>query len=99
MKLPQLSVPVIPHDKALHFIYGVAVALVVLYAAILLGAPEGASKFFAFVAATAVGVVKEFGFDARMNKVSEVLDEPPRHTVSVWDAVATSLGGAVVWAA
>jgi Na+/H+ antiporter NhaD/arsenite permease-like protein len=97
MKLPQIRIPIIPHDKALHFLYGVIVALVVLYVCLWFGVQHGPAKFFAFVAAVTVGVVKEFGLDQSSNKVSEVLNAPPAHTVSLGDAIATSLGGLVIW--
>jgi hypothetical protein len=95
----QLKLPVIPHDKALHFIYGAIVALVVLHALSVFGVTRDASKALGLAAAIVIGVAKEYIYDRRMNKIAADGGQPEAHTVSRGDAVATAIGGLAIWLA
>jgi hypothetical protein len=95
----KLSLPVIPYDKALHFIYGVIIALMVLHALLAFGVSRDASKALGLAAAIVIGVAKEYIYDRRMNKIAADGGQPEAHTVSRGDAVATAVGGLVIWLA
>jgi hypothetical protein len=90
-----MKFPTIPHDKALHFIYGVAVALVAYNVAIKAGFAAYA-VILGFAAAAVIGAAKE-ALDLWLNKRAAKAGLPAPHTVSVGDAVATAAGGAVLW--
>ncbi len=72
--------PVIPADKANHFVYGAVVGAVVTVAAIILTLPY--IPFYSIAAAAAIGVAKEV-----YDKVSK------KGSPTAMDAVATALGG------
>lgn len=86
---------IIPHDKALHFIYGLAVA-VVAYNVVIKAGFAGYAVVAGFVAAAAVGAAKE-GLDWLLNQRALKAGQPVAHTVSIPDAIATAAGGAVLW--
>jgi len=94
-----IKLPDIPHDKALHYIYGTLIALAVLEALLLFGIERGAAKALALAAAIVVGAVKEYVIDRRLNKLAAADSQPEPHTVSRGDVIATSLGGLVIWLA
>ena len=88
--------PIIPHDKSLHFIYGLIVAVVVFNIVNMAGYPNYA-KAAGFLAAVGIGLAKE-GVDWFLNKRAVKAGNPAPHTVSVADAVVTGLGGAILFA-
>jgi hypothetical protein len=90
-----MKFPTIPHDKALHFIYGLAVAVVSYNVAIKAGF-AGYAVAVGFFAAAAVGAAKEL-LDAWLNRRAAKAGLPAPHTVSVADAVVTAAGSAVLW--
>ena len=90
-----MNIPTIPHDKALHFIYGLAVGVVSYNVAIKAGF-AGYAVAAGFLAAAAIGAAKEM-LDAWLNKRAAAAGAPAPHTVSVGDAIATAAGGAVLW--
>ena len=90
-----MKFPTIPHDKALHFIYGLAVGVVAYNVAIKAGFAAYA-VILGFAAAAAIGAAKE-ALDLWLNKRAAKAGLPAPHTVSVGDAVATAAGGAVLW--
>jgi hypothetical protein len=90
-----MNLPIIPHDKALHFIYGLAVGVVSYNAAIKAGF-AGYAVVIGFLAAAVVGAAKE-GLDWLLNKRAVKAGLPAPHTVSLPDAIATAAGGAVLW--
>jgi hypothetical protein len=82
--------PLISLDKANHFIYGNAVAVVTVVATTYL-APE-LRQFAGIAAATMVGVLKELA-DAILNyKATGSFREGP-HGVELLDVIATASGG------
>lgn len=87
----------IPHaDKALHFVLGAAIALIV---ALLAWQVNKAYALGAgFGAALLAGSAKEV-MDAASRKASELAGEKPKHTFDVLDFVATAVGGAAVFLA
>jgi len=94
-----MTLPMLPQDKANHFVYGLAIAIVAAYAAmVVLGWSHQQGKWVGVVAAAAFGVAKE-GFDYVMNKRSAAAGGPPVHTVDGMDALATAAGGLVAWVA
>jgi hypothetical protein len=86
---------IIPHDKALHFIYGLAVSIVAYNVALKFGF-TGYAVVIGFLAAAVVGAAKE-GLDWLLNKRAAKAGLPAPHTVSIPDAIATAAGGAVLW--
>lgn len=76
---------IIPQDKANHFIYGNAIAIVAVVATTFL-APEF-RQFAGIAASTVAGVLKELA-DAAMNKWRGA-----SHGVELMDALATAAGG------
>lgn len=84
--------PIIPHDKALHFIYG-ALIFCVGYLATFTWCAEPVGASMALVALFAVGKeVADYLSNQRAIK-QKVL---PTHGVELLDAVATIAGGVVV---
>ena len=82
--------PLIPQDKANHFAYGTAVAIMAKVATQFY-LPEY-SQFAGVVASSIVGVLKEI-VDFVLNKLAERKGLPPPHGVEAMDAFATALGG------
>ncbi len=80
-----MNLPIIPHDKALHFIYGLAVGVVSYNAAIKAGF-AGYAVVIGFLAAAVVGAAKE-GLDWLLNKRAVKAGLPAPHAA----------GGAVLW--
>ena len=86
-----MNLPLVPADKAQHFIYGLAIALVAMYGALVIfGIPRGNAEFIGLAASVVFGFGKEAA-DHLMNRKN-----PGTHTVSVGDALATVAGGVVV---
>jgi hypothetical protein len=88
-----MTLPTIPHDKALHFIYG-AIIFCVLFVLATLVIPH----YEMYVAAGAVvffAVGKEL-LDVASNYLAKKKGLVPTHGVEVMDAVATCVGGVVV---
>jgi len=96
MKLPTL--PRLHADWAMHLIYGLAIALVVMYACMLFGMHRGGAKAVAFVVAALAGVAKE-GVDYVLSKHASVVGDGAVRTVDGMDALATAVGGLVIWLA
>ena len=71
-------------DKQQHFLGGFCIAIVVAAVAGFAGLWTVLAAVFGLIAATAVGVWKEFIYDAA---------RPATHTVDVKDLVATVAGG------
>ena len=91
-----MKLPDIPHDKAVHFIYGVVIGLVFMYASEwLLGFPPLQAKLTALIGAGAFGFAKE-SIDLLLNKRAIKAGQTPAHTVDMMDAVATTVGGLVI---
>lgn len=94
MKIDFKTVPYA--DKVLHFVLGLAIALVVAFLA------WQVNKVYAlaagFGAALLAGAAKEV-LDAADRKASELAGEKPKHTFDVLDFVATAVGGAAVFLA
>jgi len=82
--------PLIPLDKANHFVYGSIVAVVAKTATTLI-APEMA-QYSGLVAASAVGVAKELA-DWVFNLIAKKQGRPIVHSVDIGDAVFTAAGG------
>jgi len=89
------KIPTIPYDKAVHFIYGAAIAVAAMYVLMVFGVDRSFAKGSGCVAALLIGGAKEI-VDSAMNRRAEKAGKPPVHTVSRWDAVATALGGLLV---
>lgn len=88
-----MNLPIIPHDKALHFIYGALIALVVMHAAMAFGGIDRLwAKGAGLIAAVVAGLVKEYIVDRLKNKRAVA----PPNTVSRGDAIATALGGVLI---
>ena len=85
--------PIIPHDKALHIIYGAFIFTVMFVLSHL-----SVSHYEMYVASAAVvvaAVAKELR-DLWSSIQSKRLNLTPTHGVEVMDAVATIAGGVVV---
>ena len=93
-----MKIPAIPYDKALHFIYGAAIAVAVMYLMMIFGFHRDVAKGTGFLAAILIGSAKE-GIDHLLNKRAIAAGKPVVHTVSGMDAVATAVGGLLVWIA
>jgi len=81
-------IPLIPQDKANHFVYGAVIALLVGLIAQQLKLPVA----YGVVAAMLVGAVKE-SLDYYQNWRAKRAGLPPPHGVEFADFVATALGG------
>lgn len=86
-----MNIPLIPHDKANHFIYGLAIGFAVQVACVIIGYSAAAPLASFFLAAIAGGV-KE-GMDAWANRKAKKVGLPEPHGVESWDWVATTFGG------
>lgn len=87
-----MKLPMIPHDKANHIIYGAIIALVVMHLCIVFaGLDRWWSKGAGLLVAVIAGAVKEYIIDRAANKIEE-----GSATVSRGDAIATALGGALI---
>jgi len=89
----------IPCDKALHFVFGAVITLLVLCALTFGGIAHGVAKALALAAAIVVGALKEYMLDSRMNKIAAEGGLPEAHSVYRGDVIATSLGGLAIWLA
>lgn len=88
----KLNLPNIPHDKAVHFIYGAGIALVTMHAFMAFaGIDQLWSKGAGLLVAVIAGAVKEYIIDRAANKIEE-----GSATVSRGDAIATALGGVLI---
>lgn len=87
-----MPLPVIPHDKAMHAIYGVLAGLVGAVAAQHIGILpwQGAAGL-----AVLVGVAKEIA-DKYVNSQAIEEGEAPTRGVEVGDVVATAAGGVAI---
>jgi len=85
-----LQLPVIPTDKASHFIYGAVAYLLAAAAAMAIGFSH--PDWFGLSAAAGIGIAKE-GMDWLSNRKAKAAGTTPTHGVEPLDAVATSLGG------
>lgn len=86
-----MKLPLIEQRRANHFIYGLAVYLVVT-AALVLTPYRVTAAGIGFVAALAVGVLKEWA-DRRANARAARRREPLPHGVHAYSAISTMLGG------
>jgi hypothetical protein len=84
-------IPVIPQDKANHFIYGLAVAFITQVLLGIFGFREAAA-LSAPASAAIIGVLKE-AWDQWQNNRAESRGQEPPHEVSAWDALSTLAGG------
>lgn len=92
-----MKLPNIPHDKAVHFIYGAGIALVTMHAFVAFaGVDQLWAKGAGLLAAVAAGAFKEYVLDRGMNKRAVAAGEPAPHTVSAGDVIATALGGVLI---
>lgn len=92
-----MKLPDIPHDKAVHFIYGAIIAVIVMHAAMaFFGIDQLWAKGIGLLAAVAAGAVKEYALDAWTNKRAVAAGEAPPHVVSTNDVIATVLGGVLI---
>lgn len=85
--------PIIPHDKALHIIYG-AVIFTVIFVLSHLSIPHY-EMCVASAAVVVAAIAKELR-DLWSNIQAKRLNLTPTHGVEVMDAVATIAGGIVV---
>ena len=86
-------IPIIPHDKALHIIYGAAI-FTVMFVLSHLSIPHY-EMYVASAAVVVAAVAKELR-DLWSNIQAKRLNLVPTHGVEVMDAVATIAGGIVV---
>ena len=87
----------IPHDKAVHFIYGAGIALVTMHAFVAFaGVDQLWAKGAGLLAAAAAGAFKEYVLDRGLNKRAVAAGEPAPHTASAGDVIATALGGVLI---
>lgn len=92
-----VKLPMLPQDKANHFIYGALIWLGVLVLALVLGCGERAALGAANVVLVAVAWLKEL-VDWTLNRMATAKGQAPTHGVEALDAVATMSGGALVLA-
>lgn len=85
-------IPLIPQDKANHFVYGAAIAVAVGLVASQLGLPV---VICSVGAAAIVGVAKET-LDYYQNWKAKKAGLTPMHGVEFMDFAATALGGCAV---
>ena len=88
-----MTLPIIPHDKALHFIYGT-----IIFCVTFILMDQVLPQYELLVAAGAVvffAIGKELT-DAWSNFQAKKQGITPTHGVEVLDAVVTCIGGAVV---
>lgn len=87
-----MNLPIIPQDKANHYIYGSVIAIVAGTIAHQIGLPVAICSIGA---ATLFGAVKE-ALDWYRNRKAEAAGATPTHGVEVVDFLATVAGGASV---
>lgn len=87
-----MNLPIIPQDKANHYVYGSAIAIAAGAAAEQMGFPIAICSIGA---ATLFGAVKE-ALDWYRNRKAEAAGATPTHGVEVVDFLATVAGGAAV---
>ena len=92
-----MTLPLIPADRAQHFIYGALGYVAAAAVAALLGWPQYAAHA-GLAAALLLGAGKELA-DARANALARAAGQPPPHGVQFADLVATVAGGLVCQAA
>lgn len=81
----------------MHFIYGAVIALVTMHVLMaFFGVDQLWAKGVGLLAATMIGLAKEYVFDRGLNKRAVAAGEAPPHTVSFGDAAATALGGVLI---
>jgi hypothetical protein len=77
-----------PHDKCLHFISGAFGFTTYLYTAKLLGLHGLKFQILSLCVVAFLALLKEFAYDAhRLDK----------HSVDIWDAVATTAGAGLAF--
>lgn len=86
-----MNIPMLPQDKANHFVWGSVAAVVGAVAAYALHKPQHAASF-AQGATCAAGAVKELA-DYISNKRARAASLPEDHEVSFEDFAATTGGG------
>ena len=87
-----MNLPIIPADKANHFVYGACIFTAVYACAVLAGLPH--AVFIASAIAFAAALLKE-AFDWLSNKRAISSGLKPTHSVDFMDAVATIYGALV----
>ena len=80
-----MSLPILPHDKALHFVYGSVIATAVMWGCYIVTRDLQASAFLGLAVSTAAGIAKEIYDHFWQNGTAEVED-----------AVLTTIGGLFV---
>lgn len=81
-----MKLPMIPHDKCLHVVYGAVIAAAVLVAHVALPTVNALqAPLLALAVVAAIGAIKEL-LDRR----------DPAHTADPMDFLATVAGGAIV---
>jgi hypothetical protein len=80
-----MSLPTVPHDKALHFMYGSVIATVVMWCCYIGTRDLQTSAFFGLAVSTAAGIAKEIYDHFWQNGTAEVED-----------AILTTIGGLFV---
>lgn len=88
-----MSLPIVPHDKSLHFLYGACIGLSAAVAATALGLPYAPQ--IGIGAAAAFGIGKE-ALDLVANRKAAAAGQAPAHGVELMDIVATAAGGVAV---
>jgi len=86
-----MSLPQLPQDKANHVIYGLALFVVSAYATRWVGRPDWANAMGLSIVCAA-GAFKEFD-DWLLNRMDVAAGLQPRHSVSIFDWLATVTGG------
>ena len=84
-----MNLPLIPIDKANHFMVGAAIALAAGFAF---------GREWGVLSAIAAGAAKECS-DWMANRRAEARGEPPPHGVEFYDFIFTAGGAAVVYVA
>jgi hypothetical protein len=91
-----MKIPLIPGDKANHAIYGSLAFMIAAVPAALFW-----SKLYSFPAGMAfsivVGLLVEWR-QSKLNAAAVAAGNSPTHSIEGWDAAATALGGAYLWA-
>jgi hypothetical protein len=91
-----MKIPIIPHDKAQHFIYGALTSLLVILLMIAASpwwsAALNAAPFIGVLSAAFLGIVTEVRQDV-LNEDAFERGDPPPHSVDSHDAYITAVGG------
>lgn len=91
-----MKLPMLPQDKANHFIYGALIWLGVMVLALVLGCGEGAAVKVAGVVLWCAAWGKEL-VDLILNRIAIARGKEPTHGVELLDAVSTWAGGVLLW--